>query len=946
MPQAFQRMASCAFGPRRISFELAGLDKTVRPARFALAWCAFFAVLASCLALSAPLRGQTSDQAELAEFFESKIRPVLSSRCFSCHTGLKSGGLQLDSRRNILKGGNDGPAIVPGHPEESLLFKAISHTHERFKMPLNGPKLDDETIGNFRKWIRDGAVWPESPEEFFDGRVRPVLSKNCLPCHSAAPQGALLVDTREHLLKGGRSGPALVPGDPDKSLLIEAVLGKRERLKMPPTGRLSDAELADLVEWVKRGAVWGGGALTSARSDYQITPEQKAFWSFQPRKSPPVPKVKHAKWARSPVDSFILAKLEAKGLKTAPTATKRVLIRRATYDLTGLPPTPQEVEAFLADRSPQAFAKVVDRLLASPHYGERWGRHWLDVVRYADTAGDSADYPVPQAYLYRNYVIYSFNQDKPYDEFIREQIAGDLLPAKSKDERWEHTVATGYLAVAKRFSVKPENYKYLTIDDTLDNLGKTFLGLSVACARCHDHKYDPIPSADYYALYGILDSTRYPFAGSENVNEQRDFVYRLPQEKVDATLKPYTDLLKPLDARLEQLEEEKKALDRGGAGADPATVIRPVAAHRTAEEIGKEIREIKKERRKVRAQMPVLESAYAVAEGTPHDARVLLRGDPTKPGEVVPRHFLQILGGQPLPPECKASGRLELARWLSDPKNPLTARVMVNRLWLYHFGKGIVQTPSDFGKRGKAPTHPELLDYLATRFVESGWSIKAMHRLIMLSHVYQLASDGPPENAPSDPGNDLYWKFNRQRLDAECIRDAMLKVSGDLDPTVGVEHPFPPPATWDWTQHKPFAAVYDTSQRSVYLMVQRSQRHPYLSLFDGADPNVSTPERTSSTTPLQALFVMNSEFIQQRSEHFAARLADDAPDNAGRLNLAFESALARSPTPEERQRALAYLDQSRRALEAAGVSADLVTQESWASFLRGLLASNEFMYID
>ena len=499
--------------------------------RLHLPFCLSFAVVASCLSLASPLWGQASDP---AEFFESKIRPVLSSHCYVCHTGMKSGGLQLDSRENLLKGGNEGVVVVPGHPEQSLLLKAISHTDDRFKMPLNGPKLDDETIANFAKWIRDGAVWPESPQESFDARVRAVLSTNCFACHSVSPQAGLMVDTREHLLKGGNSGPAIVPGDPDKSLLIQAVLQKQDSLKMPPGKKLSDDEIAGLVQWVKQGALWSGGAVAAPTGGYQITPEQRAFWSFQRPKMPPLPKVKYPALVRTPVDNFVEAKLEQKGMKPAPLAGKRVLIRRATYDLTGLPPTPEEVNAFLADPSPQAYAKVVDRLLASPHYGERWGRHWLDLVRYADSAGDNTDYPIPQAYLYRNYVIHAFNSDKPYNEFIREQIAGDLLPANSEPEKWEHNVATGYLAISKHFSVKPELYRYLTIDDTIDNLGKTFLGLSVACARCHDHKYDPIPSKDYYALYGIFDSTRYPFAGSEVISEQRDIVYRLPPEVVEA----------------------------------------------------------------------------------------------------------------------------------------------------------------------------------------------------------------------------------------------------------------------------------------------------------------------------------------------------------------------------------------------------------------------------
>jgi len=472
-------------------------------------------------------------------------------------------------------------------------------------------------------------------------------------------EAGLRLDSREHMLKGGRSGPALVPGDPGESLLVRAVEQRSDKLKMPPGRKLSAEELADLATWIKQGAVWAGGAITAADADYQITPEQRAFWSFQPLKAPAVPKVKNRRWVRTPVDNFILAKLEVKGLKPAAPASKRALIRRATYDLTGLPPTPEEVEAFVRDRSKHAFAKVVDRLLASPHYGERWGRHWLDVVRYADTAGDSADYPVPQAYLYRNYVIDAFNRDKPYDEFIREQIAGDLLPAHSEPERWEHVVATGYLAIAKRFSVHPESQKYLTIDDTIDNLGKTYLGLSVACARCHDHKYDPISNKDYYALYGILDSTRYPFAGSENLNEQRDFVYRLPDDKVEAILGPFNDRLKPLGERLKQLEEEKKSLDAGGVRADSSTA--PVAAHRTAKEINAEIKEVKKQRRAIIAERPILESAYAVADETPHDARVLLRGDPGNKGDVAPRRFLQVLGGQPLPAGSKQRGRLELA---------------------------------------------------------------------------------------------------------------------------------------------------------------------------------------------------------------------------------------------------------------------------------------------
>src|SRR5579862_7825182 len=353
----------------------------------------------------------------------------------------------------------------------------------------------------------------KDPADFFETRVRPVLATNCYGCHTSGQSGGLRLDSAEAALKGGNTGPAIVPGKPEESLLIQAVRQSHEKLKMPPGKKLADQEIADLVEWIQAGAVWPKSAGVVSR----ITAQQKAFWSFQPLKDAAPPLVKDKRWAAELIDRFILAKLEEKGLQPAPAADRRTLIRRVTYDLTGLPPTPEEIDAFLRDKSPKAYARVVDRLLASPRYGERWGRHWLDVVRYADSAGDSADYPVPQAYLYRDYVIQSFNRDKPYDQFLREQIAGDLLPHKNNAERWEHTVATGYLAIAKRFSVVPEEYMYLTIDDTIDNLGKAVLGLSVSCARCHDHKYDPISSKDYYALFGIFDSTRYPFAGSENV---------------------------------------------------------------------------------------------------------------------------------------------------------------------------------------------------------------------------------------------------------------------------------------------------------------------------------------------------------------------------------------------------------------------------------------------
>jgi hypothetical protein len=466
----------------------------------------------------------------------------------------------------------------------------------------------------------------------------------------------------------------------------------------------------------------------------------------------------------------------------------------------------------------------------------------------------------------------------------------------------------------------------------------------VSCARCHDHKYDPIPTADYYALYGIFDSTRYPFAGSENIQQQKDFVVRLPAAEADKILKPYLDQLKPLDAQLKRLKEEKKALERATPeteGGDPSE-----PGKRTLKEVKAEIEILKQRRLPIAAQMPMLESAYAVVDETPHNARIQRRGDPKNLGDEVPRRFLQILGGQELPPDEKGSGRLELARWLTDPQNPLTARVLVNRLWQHHFGKGLVATPSDFGKRGTPPTHPKLLDALAVRFTQSRWSIKTMHKLIMLSQTYQQSSDGDPENFTRDPGNDFLWKFNRQRLDAEAIRDSLLMISGELDLSQPGAHPFPHVSTWGFTQHNPFTAVYETKQRSVYLMAQRFQRHPYLSIFDGADPNTSTPLRSTTITPIQALFMMNSPFVHEQADHLASRLIVAKTESQKRIDLAYQLVLGRLPSPDELHRSQIFLQQIEEKLKSSEVPAESHQQMAWTSYAGVLLSSNEFIFVE
>jgi cytochrome c553 len=453
----------------------------------------------------------------------------------------------VDSRAALLKGGKSGPAIVPGAPAQSLLIQVVAHTHARLKMPPTG-KLDPQDVANLDQWVKEGAIFPESRQEFFLSKVAPVLRADCAGCHGDSAQGGLRVDSLEALLKGGRSGPAIVPGDPDRSLLIQAV-HQSGSLKMPPAGKISGEAIANLSQWIKDGAAWVENAKAGDASVYVLRPDQKAFWSFQPVRKQAAPAADRPDWNRNPIDQFIYAKLKEKGLKPGRKADRATLLRRATFDLTGLPPAREDIAAFVNDPSPGAFEKRVDRMLTTQQYGERWGRHWLDLVRYADTAGDAADFPIPEMYKYRNYVIQAFVKDKPYDQFLREQIAGDFLPASSEEQRWEQTVATGYITVSRRVGVSPKADRHVTLEDTIGNLGQTMLGLSVGCARCHDHKFDPIPTADYYALYGILDSTTYPFSGEEHNPYRGDFVYRVGKEKAADILKPFDDAFAPWQKR-------------------------------------------------------------------------------------------------------------------------------------------------------------------------------------------------------------------------------------------------------------------------------------------------------------------------------------------------------------------------------------------------------------
>jgi len=796
-----------------------------------------------------------------------------------------------------------------------------------------------------------------SPEgiEFFERKVRPLLVKHCYSCHSAEAKklrGELRLDTRDGVKQGGASGPVVVPGEPAKSPLILAVRHAADVQPMPPKEKLTDAEIADLEAWVKMGVPDPRTGAATAAAD---PTKGRDFWSFQPVRDHPPPPVKDESWPINPIDRFVLAELEKRDLKPVAPADKRALIRRATFDLTGLPPTPEEIADFLNDDSPDAYAKLIDRLLASPAYGERWGRHWLDVVRYADSAGDNSDFPIPQMVKYRDWVIDAFNRDLPYDRFITEQLAGDLLPATDATDRYQKLIATGYLANARRFgSYEDARYPwYLTYEDTIDNLGRTFLGLTINCARCHDHKFDPISQEDYYALYGFFQSTRYPRAGIELDQVQRDLVPLASASEIERAEHERKAELAKVEAKAKRLAVEKRAADQVVRWAeklhDPDRVK---AAKKRVEELTKAVAAAKKEKDRFDRKPWPFELAYAVAEGKTEgkhkvgNACVQIKGDPERQGKEVPRRFPTVLGGQTLPAKVQGSGRLHLARWIADPKNPLTARVMVNRVWHYHFGKGIVATPSDYGKQGTPPTHPELLDYLASRFAESGWSVKAMHRLVMLSRTYQLSGADDAANARHDVDNEYLWRFPRQRLDAESIRDAMLAVSSDLDRGRGGSHPFPDPNTWDYTQHKPFKAVYDTDRRCVYLMTQRIQRHPFLALFDGADTNASTAKRITSTTPLQALYLMNDPFVHAQAKKFAARLLAAADGDAGRVERAYLLAYGRPPTADEQAAAQEFLTKVTEKLRESGVGTGELPAKTWESFARVVFLSNEFVYVE
>jgi mono/diheme cytochrome c family protein len=861
--------------------------------------------------------------------------------------------------------------------------------------------------------------------DFFETKIRPLFVEKCYACHTEARMGGLQLDSREHFLKGGKSGPIAVPGDPDASLLVKA-LRHDGKLKMPPTGKLAAEQIAAVEVWVKAGAVWPQHEKANLKSPrYEISAEQRAFWSFQPVKPVAPPDVKDGNWARTEIDRFIASKLEARGLHPVRRADRRTLIRRATYDLTGLPPTVEEVDAFEHDRSPDAFAKVIDRLLASPRYGERWGRLWLDVARYSDDRLDSErDNPYPASFRYRDWVIQAIQNDMPYDVFVKAQIAGDQLPNREKYE-----AGLGFYALSPEMQ-----------DDRVDATTRAFLGLTVACAQCHDHKYDPIPTGDFYSLMGIFRNTELhevPLAPKETVDAYK--AQKALIEKKEKELKEYVDaqsaqlgLILASDSARYLLASGQPSIKVKDAAAD-GMLDRPVLDHpmldqvtltrwtkylaepekqhpflkdwyaaatqdqraKAATEFQAQVLAVIAEKNRVddenhirlglnptrnelsnanlvsldrakfglwedmlgdhgvlhysdakeeeakidrflsgvwlghltqlRAQSAALKKdlppAYPVLQTIankekPAEQHVWIRGDQHNPGEVAPPHFLAILS--PTDPERFQRGkeRLELAEAITNPANPLTARVIVNRVWQQHFGYGLVRTASNFGSQGDRPSHPELLDYLAGRFVSEGWSLKKLHREIMLTAVYGLSADASDRNYAEDPDNRLLWRYNRRRLDAESLRDSLLYVSGKLDLQAGG-----PAVRLD----------KENNRRTVYAYISRRQLDPVLALFDFPNPNSTSEQRLQTTVPLQKLFFMNSPFVIAQSAALTARVAANASSDDQRITATYRFVLQRDPTPEER----------RLAREFIGG-----TMSAWPEYTQVLLSSNEFTYLD
>ena len=831
------------------------------------------------------------------------------------------------------------------------------------------------------------AVFPAAPLpaadvttkqiQFFESKIRPLLAENCYTCHSlnANPRFAnLRLDSRAGMLTGGGRGPVIVPGNPSASQLIQAV--RHENLRMPPTGKLAEAKIAALVEWVEMGAPWPREeTIETVESGTEAKSENAAgdHWAWKPvRKSPP-PGVRNDDWPLDPIDHFILRKLESEDFVPNPDADRYTLLRRIYLDLTGLPPTPEEIEAFVNDDSAGALEKIVDRLLLSPDFGERWGRHWLDLTSYADSMGVGRHIPAKEAWRYRDYVIASFNSDKPYDRFVREQVAGEMLDWEIDEQRREQVIATGFLAIGpwSLVDADKEQLRMDVVDNQIDSIGRVFLGLTLGCARCHDHKFDPIPTREYYALAGIFRSTRTLNGRISHVfsDVNRTLLPEPPEDLVrraaavgrfQKALAEANEDLKPVQAEKDRLEARKEAFDK-----DEEASTEKEAVEKEIEAIDKKLEDAKKRVGFLEFTRPGPPMAFAVADRPePENCRINIRGNPRMLGDEVARGFLSIASTKPPPRFAdrrdlkgslyRSSGRLELADWLVDPESPLTARVMVNRIWHHLFGAGLVRTVDNFGHRGEAPSHPKLLDYLAARFVEGGWSVKSMVRKVVLTRTYRQSSRHNPAAHHLDPENRLLWRANRRRLEAEVYRDALLAISGNLDrtrggPSLSLDAPDSLASTFPYALNREVLLRGRVRhRRTVYVPTLRKsqvQELDVLNLFDFPDPNQASGARAVTTVPTQSLYLMNSPFLREQSRLAAQRLLDDnGRDDVERVSRFIMKTLNRPALEPEVSRAREFVQSFQAALAGLAEPPDDPRLEAWTRYCQAVFVSNEFLF--
>ena len=920
-----------------------------------------------------------------------------------------NGALTLEEFRPMMTQGSRRPGAtpapaVPGTPAPSATPSTPPPARRR---PMASPAPTAPTAtpqpGTANQPLAAEGV------AFFEKNIRPVLADTCYGCHSADAEkikGGLVLDTREGIRRGGDNGAAVVPGNLKASLLIDAIHYENKDVAMPPKkagGKLPDEVIKDFEKWVQMGAPDPRDGAAKVVTKQDAWAAAKDWWAWQPPKKSPAPQVKDTAWPKSDIDRFLLAAMEQKGLKPVDDAEKLALLRRVTFDLTGLPPSPRDLDVYLKDTAPDAFAKVVDRLLGSAQFGEKWGRHWLDVARYAESTGKDINLAFPNAWRYRDYVIAAFNKDKPYDQFLREQIAGDLLPAMNEKQRAEQLVATGFLAMGTK-SVNQANSRQFALDladEQIDTVSQALLGVTAACARCHDHKFDPIPQKDYYALAGIFLSTDTHYgtffaaqnrsatelielprgAGApvlprvltpqERAQKQAELDKLLKEttEMADATFKPAAAANRnprgqlALLFRMNQiglLEAELGSFGSDGKMRPLAMGVMDQPAHL------KEIRPRGHDTPRYENSTPdqAIASRFLERDGrfarppefrVVNESPVFERGDVNKPGDKVPRGFLSVLTHEP-PPKLPAasSGRRELAEWMLASGNPLTARVMVNRVWQWLFGQGLVTSPDNFGTTGSKPSNQALLDTLAVKFREGGWSVKKLIREIVLSRGYQLASTFDEKNFAADPENALVWRMSKRRLDAESIRDAILAASGQLDlrPPIGspvAEHGNGPIGVF---KQFPDAGVPEdalveagarTNVRSVYLPIAREMLPDALTVFDFAEPGFVSGNRETTNVPSQALYMLNSPSIANAAQKLGERVIAAYPALEPRVQLAYWLVFSRAPSEPERQAALSFFTNFPSAA-AGNVSTDATTA-AWTSFSRVLFASAEFRFL-